>query len=251
MRLVRTWRPSATEAQILEAIGDGSDAPHDRPFWTLDPVDGTKGFLRGQQYAIALAWVEDGRVSVGVLGCPALPVDQAAPLDTPDPEGVIYAASRGSGAWEYAAGDPLATPLRITASTFNPIRGIRYCGSVEKAHGDRSLSARVIESLGGGTPVAVDSQCKYAIVARGQSDAYLRLPRSQSYVERIWDHAAGSVIATEAGARVSDMHGRDLEFCHGRGLEANTGIVVATPDLHDRLIEQIGEQNVDSPAAGS
>ncbi len=243
VRLVRTWRPSAGEADILDAIGDGETEARGGPFWTLDPVDGTKGFLRGQQYAIALAWIEEGMVTVGALGCPALPVDQASPLESPDPEGVIYAASRGGGAWEYPACDPAGTPHRIAASSFQPDRGIRYCGSVEKAHGDRSLSSRVIDSLGGGTPVAVDSQCKYAIVARGQADAYLRLPRSLSYVERIWDHAAGSIIATEAGARVSDMRGRPLEFTHGRGLEANDGIVVAIPDLHDRLIQGIAEED--------
>jgi len=40
--------------------------------WTLDPIDGTKGFLRREQYAIALAFIRDGRVELGVLGCPEL-----------------------------------------------------------------------------------------------------------------------------------------------------------------------------------
>src|SRR6185436_14162908 len=42
-------------------------------FWTLDPIDGTKGFLRGEQYAVALALIEGGEVKVGALACPNLP----------------------------------------------------------------------------------------------------------------------------------------------------------------------------------
>jgi 3'(2'), 5'-bisphosphate nucleotidase len=43
-------------------------------FWVLDPVDGTLGFVRGDQYAIALALIEDGEVVLGVLGCPNYPM---------------------------------------------------------------------------------------------------------------------------------------------------------------------------------
>jgi 3'-phosphoadenosine 5'-phosphosulfate (PAPS) 3'-phosphatase len=41
--------------------------------WTLDPIDGTKGFLRGWQYAVCLALLVDARVELGVIGCPNLP----------------------------------------------------------------------------------------------------------------------------------------------------------------------------------
>ncbi|RPB16882.1 carbohydrate phosphatase, partial [Morchella conica CCBAS932] len=47
--------------------------------WALDPIDGTKGFLRGDQYAVCLALIVDGSVQVGALGCPNLPVDPAQP----------------------------------------------------------------------------------------------------------------------------------------------------------------------------
>ena len=60
-------------------------------YWTLDPIDGTKGFLRSEQYAIALALIHDGQVVVGALGCPRLPVD----MDAED-EGVLMLAARPS-----------------------------------------------------------------------------------------------------------------------------------------------------------
>ena len=60
---------SASTETVCEWInrGCGEVGPS---FWTLDPIDGTKGFLRRDQYAIALAYVVDGVVQLGVLGCP-------------------------------------------------------------------------------------------------------------------------------------------------------------------------------------
>ena len=68
--------PGLMHEQILAAIdrcdhGGGASGR----YWVLDPVDGTKGFLRGEQYAIALALIEKGKVVLGVLGCPNLPFE--------------------------------------------------------------------------------------------------------------------------------------------------------------------------------
>ncbi len=84
--------------QLLEAIDRGryGGGPRGR-FWTLDPIDGTKGFLRGEQYAICLALVEDGHVQFGVVGCPNLLTN----LSDPDSDrGCLLFASRGHGAYQ-------------------------------------------------------------------------------------------------------------------------------------------------------
>jgi 3'(2'), 5'-bisphosphate nucleotidase len=86
-------------------------------------------------------------------------------------------------------------------------------------------------------PVRLDSQAKYAVLARGQADAYLRLPTSGTYVEKIWDHAAGSIVATEAGAIVSDITGAPLDFTQGARLSTNRGVIAAANGLHQQLIE--------------
>ena len=82
VRLVRTFRPSADEARVLEAIDSGGDEGTGEVYWTLDPVDGTTGVLRGQQFAIALARIEQGQVRLGVMGCPGLPVNPPAACTT-------------------------------------------------------------------------------------------------------------------------------------------------------------------------
>ncbi len=237
---VHTYRPGVSAEEVLDAIDTCNHDASADAYWALDPIDGTKGFLRGQQYAIALARIEDGRVVLGVMGCPNLPADFSQPFDEPDAHGTIYGAVHQGGAWELPADNPSAQRRPIAAATEPIGEGLRVCESVEKAHSKRSDAARIVEAFGGpAQAVRLDSQCKYAVVARGQADAYLRMPTSRTYVEKIWDHAAGSIIATEAGAVVTDITGAALDFTHGRQLETNRGVVCAVPHVHGQIIEAI------------
>ena len=63
--------------------------------WTIDPIDGTKGFLRGEQYAVCLSLIVDSIVQVGVIGCPNLPIN---PQSSEKGTGCIFVAVRGQGA---------------------------------------------------------------------------------------------------------------------------------------------------------
>jgi 3'(2'), 5'-bisphosphate nucleotidase len=237
---VQAWREHVTAEEVIDAIDACDHDARGEAYWTLDPIDGTKGFLRGQQYAIALARIENGQVTLAVMGCPNLGIDQGRDVDDADPHGTIYVASRGGGAWELRADKPRAEPGRVTrpAETADPPR---LCESVESAHSSQSDSARIMHTIGSeASAVRLDSQCKYAVVARGQADVYLRIPTKKGYVERIWDHAAGMLIAQEAGAVVTDIDGKPLDFTHGRGLAANRGIVCAAEAIHPRLIDAIG-----------
>jgi 3'(2'), 5'-bisphosphate nucleotidase len=181
---VRQAHPRVMDEQVLDAIDACNHDASADSYWTLDPVDGTKGFLRGQQYAIALALIERGTVVLGVMGCPNLPVDRAAPLEVADESGCIYSAVLGEGSWEHRPGDTTARPTRIHTANDDAQRAIRACESVEAAHSRQDDSARVLGELGSaGTPARLDSQCKYAVVARGQADGYLRMPTKMGYIE--------------------------------------------------------------------
>jgi len=250
LRAVQIEWPDATMDAMLDAIDVGgadpvNDALHG--FWTLDPIDGTKGFLRGQQYAVSLAWIEGGTPVIGALGCPNLSKDFSREFNDPDPAGTVYMAVAGNGLAESSCDEADTSRLNITRLPHADDEPIRTCESVEAAHSKHDDSARILEHLGGaGEPARLDSQCKYAVVARGQADAYLRLPTRKGYVERIWDHAAGSLIAIESGCAVSDIFGNSLDFGHGRGLEKNKGIIVAPTLLHGRLIGAIKELGIGS-----
>ncbi|MEM8836076.1 MAG: 3'(2'),5'-bisphosphate nucleotidase [Planctomycetota bacterium] len=251
--LASVW-PDATRDIVLDAIDLGGsesdpDAGSTHGFWTLDPIDGTKGFLRRGQYAVSLAWVENGSPILGVLGCPNLSSDFQRPFDDPDPHGVMYVAMAGDGVVELPADQPNAHGVAV--ERLEPAEGepIRMCESVESGHTSHDDSERILEKLGEpAEPARLDSQAKYAVVARGQADLYLRLPKkakdgSGYYVEKIWDHAAGAIVAKEAGVAVTDVFGHELDFSHGRRLEQNRGVVAAPVKLHGAaigVIEHLG-----------
>ena len=89
----------------------------------------------------------------------------------------------------------------------------------------------------------MDSQCKYALVAQGQAAAYLRLTKG-GYVEKIWDHAAGAIIITEAGGMLTDLYGKPLDFSKGRTLSSNKGIIASCGGaLHQELVAAYSQTN--------
>jgi len=117
-----------------------------------------------------------------------------------------------------------------------------FCESVEAAHSSQSDSARVAERLGiTADPFRIDSQCKYGAVSRGDASIYLRLPTRKDYEEKIWDHAAGSIVVSEAGGRVTDVLGRDLDFSQGRTLKDNSGVIVTNGRLHEPVVAAVRE----------
>ncbi len=209
----------------------------DGRFWVMDPVDGTKGFLRGEQYAIALALVVGGRVELGVVGCPNLPV---TPGDPGSPRGCLFAASRGGGAFQLDSRGLEHRPIHVDGVSTSS-RG-SFCESVERAHSSHGATARVATRLGiTAPPYRVDGQTKYAIVARGEASLYLRLPSRPDYREKVWDHAAGSCIVHEAGGRVTHVDGKELDVSAGRTLPDATGIVVSNGRIHDEVLRAVRE----------
>jgi 3'(2'), 5'-bisphosphate nucleotidase len=117
---------------------------------------------------------------------------------------------------------------------------LRLVESEEKAHTSQDASSLVREVLGiSAVPVRIDSQCKYAVVARGDAEVYLRLPTRPGYQEKVWDHAAGFLVNSEAGGRVTDVDGKDLDFGRGRTLAANAGIVATHGPFHDEVVAAV------------
>lgn len=108
---------SYTEEQVLSAIDLGSaEGGSKGRFWTIDPVDGTSGFIRRQQYAVCLALIVDGKVEMGVIGCPNISPKPAKIGEEimPNGEGVVMVTVRGEGSYSVrrakaAASDELET----------------------------------------------------------------------------------------------------------------------------------------------
>jgi Inositol monophosphatase family len=154
--------------------------------WALDPIDGTKGFLRGEQYAVCLALIVNSIVQVGVIGCPNLHVD----VSKPDGErGAMFVAVRGQGAQQLPLSSPYGDGIPLRISSHSPLSSIRFLESVEAAHSAHGFNARVAAVLGTSqSPNRMDSQAKYCVLSRGvEGDVYLRMPvPGMGYQEKIW-----------------------------------------------------------------
>ncbi|MEM6292838.1 MAG: 3'(2'),5'-bisphosphate nucleotidase [Myxococcota bacterium] len=217
-----------SEDDALAFIDRGGANESSSRFWTLDPIDGTKGFLRGDQYAVALALVVDGALTVAALACPNLPCGEHT--------GTVFWAVKGQGAF-HAPLDAEGTQHAARVSTRDDVTQTRLCESYESGHSSHDHSAQVMQRLGiTADPVRLDSQTKYGVVARGDAEVYLRLPTRPGYREKIWDHGAGVLIVQEAGGTVTDVAGKPLDFTHGRELAENRGVIVTHGPFHDQIL---------------
>ena len=163
-----------------------------RTYWCVDPLDGTKEFIKGLgEYTVNIALIDRG---APVLGVVYLPVRQTE-----------YYAARGCGAWK-AAGDDEPQPLRPSAAP-RPRKAV-----VSRSHlSDETM--RYLEALGVAETISHGSSIKICAVAEGAADIY---PRHGPTC--LWDTAAGAAVAVEAGCDVVDLDGKPLTYDPADGI---------------------------------
>jgi 3'(2'), 5'-bisphosphate nucleotidase len=235
-RHVGHFIPGASPEKVCSWI-DYSSHRLQKRFWTLDPIDGTKGFLRGDQYAVALALIEEGVVKFGLMACPNLYLDKNQPQGR---RGCLFLAMKGKGSFQMDLREENKRPLSVSKIKV-PSEAL-FTESVEPDHADHLVHQRLAQKLNIVSPsLRMDSQAKYGIVARGEATLYLRVPSPSEpgYKENIWDHAAGSIIAEEAGGKVTDTLGNPLDFSSGIKMEKNHGILVTNGILHDVVLNAL------------
>ncbi len=233
---VNAFIPTSSSEEVCSWIDFSSSTTAER-YWALDPIDGTKGFLRGDQYAIALALVEEGMVKLGILACPNLHVDVKQPSGE---KGCLFVAVKGKGSVQMEWNGTSPRAIRVSRVA-NPSEAI-ITESVESDHANHVAHQRLAERLRITQPsLKMDSQAKYGILARGEVALYLRVPSPSEpgYRENIWDHAAGTIIAEEAGGKVTDVFGKPLDFSRGVKMVTNRGVVVSNGMLHDVVLKAL------------
>ena len=225
---VQRFEPSETRTSVAAWIERGRDEGDENRYWVLDPVDGTKGFLRRNQYAIALGLTIDKTPVLGALGCPCWQ------------EGTVYFASQGEGAFSIPLHGTDLTPIHV--SDVSDASLARVLRSVEKGHTNVGQIDYIVEKLNIKTdPVSIDSQVKYGVLASGGAEILLRLisPKAPNYKEKIWDQCAGVVVLQEAGGKVTDLDGKPLDFTHGRTLAENRGVCATNGKIHSAVLDAI------------
>ncbi len=235
--IVRTVEPTLSHAQILEAI----DAAHCKGgasgrFWAIDPIDGTKGFLkRNGQWAVALGLVEDGAARLGVLGCPALPLE---PGTDPSATGVVFVGVVGEGAYQRGLNNSAHNEEREIHVARGENLPLIVAESAENEHKQGNRTARIREAIQA-RMIPMDSQAKYALLARGEATVYLRVPVRRPEGETLWDHVAGVALVEAAGGRVTDLRGKALDFSRGTHIASNHGILGTAGPPHETILAAI------------
>jgi 3'(2'), 5'-bisphosphate nucleotidase len=228
---------------------DPSKAPPAR-LWCLDPIDGTKGFLRKGQYCVALALLENGTPTIGILACPNL----STKLETLDRNGnvdewgCIFVACKGKGCYEIGMDDALSHFQRLgyreDAMLYEDPTKARFCVAVEQAFNDPDgITIAMGNVLHGGLDetgeilhcARMDSQVKYGVIARGDAEFYVRLPKDHR--DNIWDVAAGVLCLEEVGGTVTDTDGKQLDFTFGAKLPTVGILGARTEKLHNSLLQ--------------
>jgi 3'(2'), 5'-bisphosphate nucleotidase len=228
-RLVRSVQPDFAPRAIDEAIEAGGADGTGQAHWVLDPIDGTRGFLPGQQWCVCLALVRDGEVRFGVAACPRLGAG-----------GLVVAAVPGAGAWAWHGQSE--HPQRIRCSTRTDA-ALVACESPEATERARSRLRALGERLGGGIITRpMESQCKFVLVATGAVDLAVRFASADPSRNRdmVWDYAGAVVFCSEAGAVMTDCDGAPLRFGQGRAIAGNRGILCAADWLHRPAVDACG-----------
>lgn len=230
----------------LGAISDG--AGKNGRLWIMDPVDGTKTFMSGNQYAVCLCLVHDGQQMVAVLGAPNMLVeDGRVGEDLVDKagKGIIVGAVAEHGAFrvptdkflDESARSKLQLPpvnrskseLRFTDSAASSHVSLDHHLEVYEDFEQHGLPKRDIWAM----------QVKYIALALGAADASFRIPKQRSYRAAVWDHAGGQLILEEAGGKVTDLRGERFDFASGRHFKDNWGFVVAAKDIHGMVFDEV------------
>jgi 3'(2'), 5'-bisphosphate nucleotidase len=171
------------------AAVDWDTRRHWSRFWLVDPLDGTKEFIkRNGEFTVNIALVQDHVPVLGVVHAPVLDRDYYG------------LAGTGGGAFRADAGGP-GRPIRVRTPALPPVR---VAGS--RSHRGSSLDG-IIARLGEHALVSMGSSLKFCLVAEGEADFYPRLgPTSE------WDTAAAQAVVEAAGGAVVDLQGQPLRY---------------------------------------
>ncbi len=217
-----------TESQLVAWMNHGRRRTGAAQTWVIDPIDGTKGFLAGRNYTIALGLLVDDQPVAGILGSPGYA------------GGTLFYALDGTAYRVPLAGGKVV-PIRVATRA----KGDRLLvvESVVKQHAAHDQMGSIYAGAGYPNPIIkrVDGQDKYGMVACGDVDLYLRVTPQADYIENIWDHAAGTALVLAAGGSVTDGYGKPLDYSRGEQLTDNTFVVVSSGQYHGAIIDALAQ----------
>ncbi|KAJ4703355.1 PAP-specific phosphatase [Melia azedarach] len=260
-----------TQADVLEAIDrGGKDAvafgTKPATYWVLDPIDGTRGFLRGSEalYVVGLALVVEGETVLGVMGCPNWledgpykSNDEVKELESKQGgSGIVMVAHVGCGTWTKRLSSMLDTSAKTTDCWTRRfvdrcclVHEARFCIPDSQTWESLPLSALFNATTDGDNigdkeillmPTCCGSLCKYLMVASGRASVFILRAKAQTII-KAWDHAVGIICAHEAGGKVTDWRGSQIDLgadqVERRAIFPSGGVLVTNGSIHHQIVE--------------
>ncbi|KAK4439254.1 putative PAP-specific phosphatase, mitochondrial [Sesamum alatum] len=259
---------------VLKAIDRGGKnaslfGPQPATYWILDPIDGTRGFVKGSEalYVVGLALIVEGEIVLGVMGCPNWQDGHSDEVNKVQGDagsvsrsGAIMVSHVGCGTWrtklwDLQIGNTKMDPnwTRCLVDGFHLVHQARYCTAESQTWESLPLSTQFnavtnANSVGEKqillVPGCCGSLCKYLMVASGRASVFILRAATET---RVWDHAVGVICIREAGGQVTDWKGRQLDFAadqrERRVLFPSGGILVTNDRLHDQIVEIISSSS--------
>lgn len=256
--------------QMIDFGGKGEGGSQGR-VWVFDPIDGTATFMRGEQYAVNLALMVEGKQQLAVLGCPNLAVgapDVQESIVDGDGEGCILFAVKGHGAYVQHMSAAMEDAKRLPrhAEKVDSLKDLKFTDCTTTTSTALPLHAKIAAALLSSGAIAStassdesvtttaitndkiwptsdlwSSLMKYASLTLGHTNVCMRVFKHRHYKSYIWDHAGGILLFEEVGGKITDLDGKDIDLSLGRKISGNFGLLCAPKHLHAEILEKIQE----------
>jgi len=187
--------------------------------WTIDPIDGTKGFQENLCYAVGIGYMIDSELTVAAIGIP----------NYNENETTIFIAEKNQGT-KVSYGGKSYISTRV--SNIDEIKHAKMCHSL---HYDKAWVMEFANEAKIKIFIQIDSMAKFCMIAEGTADLYIKpMDKARSFS---WDFLPGSLIVKEAGGIVSDLNGKALEFEKEKCLITTSGLIASNAILHEEILK--------------
>ena len=193
--------------------------------WTVDPIDGTKGFQKKLSYAVGIGLMNKSEPQVCVIGVPKFKNDVTA----------IFIAEKQRGSKVSYGGKEFSS---INVSKQDDLSESLMCHSL---HYDEPWVKKFASEANISRFIQMDSMAKFCLVANGSADLYIKpLNKERSFS---WDFLPGTLLVSEAGGTVSDLLGNPLKFAAEKTIVSAPGLIASNSLIHDNVAKFIKNFN--------
>jgi len=194
--------------------------------WTVDPIDGTKGFQKGLAYAIGMGFMVQAEPTICAIGVPNYKNTTLS----------IFSAEKNHGA-KVSFGDQNFTKIRV--SNKKEIKKFRICHSLRY---NKPWVLDFARSLGITNFVPLDSMAKLCMVADGSSELYIKpMNMLRSFT---WDFLPGELLVKEAGGMITDIKGNPIQYVDDKCKITAPGLIASNGIRHEELLSALKSNEI-------